>query len=802
MSSPTTTPPEPLLELSVRELVEFVLRQGDLGGGGFSSPLRALAGTKLHQKIQKSRPASYQKEVRLEKRLTCEGINILLRGRIDGLISEPGHLWLEEIKTLQSNWPPEADPLHWGQAKIYAALHGEIVPFSTATLQLTYVHLHSGQIMEFHEEHPFSALQDFFQSVLASYLKWITDLEAWNRLRNASLETVLFPHGRYRPGQRDLSVKIYHTIARGKRFLVNAPTGTGKTISALFPALKALGKGHGSKIFYLTSRTLGRQAAEKAIKDLRQQGMRLRSVTLTAKNKICFNAEGAGCDVTVCPFAIGYYDRIHAAVRDLLACEEISRANIEAVARQHQVCPFELSLDASLWSDVIIGDYNYVFDPGVSLKRFFQDEPRPYVFLIDEAHHLGDRCRQMFSATLYEASFAQIKKRSPNAPAACVRAARTVARKFPLLAPEGTLSDVFSSEIEKIPEEFGEALLQFTKKVESYFVEEGSSSRDEVLLELYFEALAFLRTRDELDSHYRIWREGPAKNLKVVLDCVDPSSRIDRILQQGKAAVFVSATLLPLEYFARVLGARPDDPALSLGSPFDPGNFGVFIADKIAVDFKNRSSTYASVAEMIHCSVRSKKGNYLAFFPSYQYLRAVAAELEKMPAFCRFLVQAPEMTEEDREAFLSGFQPGNDTPLLGLAVMGGIFGEAIDLVGERLIGTIVVSVGLPQIGFERNLVQSLFAQDGVSGFDYAYTYPGFNRVLQAVGRVIRTETDRGIAVLIDRRFSESRYRRLIPSWWHPQMVSDSRGLEDSLGRFWRNIPGSPPIHLDEPLSEA
>lgn len=799
---PPTPPPEPLLELSVRELVEFVLRRGDLGGGGFSSPLRALAGTKLHQKIQKSRPASYQKEVRLEKRLTCEGVNILLRGRIDGLVSEPDHLWLEEIKTLQSAWPPEPDPLHWGQAKIYAALYGETLPFASATLQLTYVRLHSGQIAEFREQHSFSDLQAFFQTVLASYLKWITDLEAWNRLRNSSLETVLFPHGRYRAGQRGLSVKIYHAIAREKRFFVNAPTGTGKTISALFPALKALGKGHGSKIFYLTSRTLGRLAAEKALGNLRQQGLRLRSVTLTAKNKICFNAEGAGCDVTVCPYAIGYYDRIHAATRDLLACEDISRSNIEAVARQHQVCPFELSLDASLWSDVIIGDYNYVFDPGVSLKRFFQDEPRPYVFLIDEAHHLGDRCREMFSAALHEASFSQIKKRSPDTPPGCVRAARAVARKFHLLAPEENPPGPQPVEIGGIPEEFIEALLQFTKKAESHFVEEGSSAGNEDLLGLYFEALAFLRTHDELDPHYRIWREGPAADLKVVLDCVDPSARIDRILRQGRAAVFVSATLLPLEYFARVLGARRDDPALSLDSPFDPGNFGIFIADKIAVDFKNRAATSASVAEMIHGSVRSRKGNYLAFFPSHQYLRAVAAELEKLPAFCRFLIQAPDMNEGDREAFLAEFQPGTGVPLLGLAVMGGIFGEAIDLVGDRLIGTIVVSVGLPQICFERNLTQSLFSQNGVSGFDYAYTYPGFNRVLQAVGRVIRTETDRGIAVLIDRRFSEPRYRRLIPSWWHPKKVADSRDLEHSLGEFWQNIPPSVPIRLEEPLPGA
>ena len=793
-------PTPPLLELSVRELAEFVLRKGDLGGSGFSSPLRALAGTKLHQKIQRNRPSSYQKEVRLEKRITCEGMEILLRGRVDGLISEPEHLWLEEIKTIQSGFPLDPDPVHWGQAKIYAAMHGEIVPFQSATLQLTYVHLRSGEIREFHQQYTFFELRDFLDTVLSSYVQWLVDFEAWKKVRDASLEILVFPHGQYRQGQRELSVKVYHTILADKRLMINAPTGIGKTISSLFPALKAMGKGHGSKIFYLTSRSLGRQVAEKALKDLRQQGLKIRSVTLTAKNKICFNVQGSGCDALNCPFAIGYYDRIPAAVRELLNFEDISRPQIESVALTHQVCPYELSLDASLWSDVIIGDYNYVFDPNVSLKRFFQDQPRPYVFLIDEAHNLGERCRGMFSASLKRSSFAQLKVHVPSAPSSCLRAAQAVARQFLILATENSFSDSEPVEINHVPDKLSESLLQFTKRVETFFVEKGLSPGTETLLELYFETLTFLRTLDEMDSHYRRWMEGSTENLRLVLDCVDPSFRINRILEQGKAAIFISATLLPLDYFARTLGTRPQDRSLSLGSPFDSNNLAVFTADNISADYKGRSLTYAQVAELIHVAVLAQKGNYLAFFPSYQYLKSVALELEKIPCFARLLVQTPQMTEAERDRFLQEFSPSAPNSLLGLAVMGGIFGEAIDLAGTRLIGAIIVSVGLPQICFERNLTRSLFSGDGLSGFDYAYTYPGFNRVLQAVGRVIRTETDQGIAVLIDRRFAESRYRKLIPAWWNDKRIDDAAQLKQGLKSFWRKSH-SPDIPLDAPSAE-
>jgi len=789
----------PTLELSVRELAEFVLQAGNLGGGGFTSPSRALAGTRLHQKIQKARPGSYQKEVRLEKEIVSGEIHLLLRGRIDGLVFEDGKLWLEEIKTVQGGWPPEPSAVHWGQAKIYAALYAETVAAAACTVQLTYIHLHSGEIQEFTEEHTPGGLQAFFGQVLASYLKWIQDWEEWVKVRNQSLEALAFPHGSYRRGQRELSVKIYNSIRTRRRLLANAPTGIGKTISALFPALKSMAQGQVTKIFYLTSRTPGRIAAENTMAGLRKQGLRIRTVSLTAKSKICFQATETGCDPTTCPYAIGYYDRSQEAVRDLLATEDISRFNVELVAQKHQVCPFELSLDAAVWADVIIGDYNYLFDPSVSLKRFFQEQPRPYAFIVDEAHHLAERCREMFSARLEEFVFAKVKTGRSAPAAACVRAARKVARELGALAENGTAEPAL---LEELPEELQKAVLNFSRKTEAFFVENGMEAGDEDLLELYFQALTFLRTADELDEKYRIWKRGAADRVELVLDCVDPSSRIDRILSQGRSAIFISATLLPLDYFLKTLGARPEDNAVALDSPFDPENLGVYVADRISADYKNRSSSYAEVAAIIQATVTARQGNYLAFFPSYQYLQSVLAELEKLPAFARFLPQAQDMKEAEREAFLKEFQPRTDSSLLGLAVMGGIFGEAIDLTGNRLIGTIVVSVGLPQVGFERSLTQALFAGQGCPGFDYAYTFPGYNRVLQAVGRVIRTETDRGVAVLVDRRFSEYRYRKLMPPWWRARRVSGSTELARELENFWNVIPVAETIRLDAPNPDA
>ncbi len=442
---------KPVVSVQVRELVEFALRRGDLGGErDFVGPNRALAGTRGHQRLQRSRPAGYQKEVRLCHDIETADFILRIQGRIDGVLvtgegerprepklpgesaeiraradarppAETTEVLLEEIKTVQGGWDGEADPLHWAQAKIYGFIYAHANALEHLTIQLTYLDLDTGELTEFRNRFTLAELSAFFEDTTAIYLDWLRAQHQWCQQRDKSIRALDFPFPHYRPGQRRLAVAAYRLLARGGRLFLEAPTGIGKTISVLFPAVKALGEGKLERIFYLTARTVGRAVAEKALADLRRAGLRLRTLTLTAKEKICLQ-EGQPCDPLTCPFARGYYDRRKPAMRDALGREEITRPVLEAVSREHQVCPFELSLDLSTWVDVVVCDYNYVFDPRVYLRRHFAEEPGDYAFLVDEAHNLVDRAREMFSADLDTREIQDVRRALKQAVPRCARA--------------------------------------------------------------------------------------------------------------------------------------------------------------------------------------------------------------------------------------------------------------------------------------------------------------------------------------------------------------------------------------------
>ena len=413
---------KPTLSVQVRELVEFALRQGDLGGErDFVGRNRALAGTRGHQRLQRSRPAGYQKEVRLKHEIETADFTLRIQGRIDGLLVSAQEVLLEEIKTVQGRWDKVADPLHWAQAKLYGFIYAQANALDHITIQLTYLDLDTGEVTEFRDRSSLAELSAFFEQATAIYLDWLRAHYQWCRQRDESIRSVAFPFPDYRSGQRELAVAAYRALARGGRLFLEAPTGIGKTISVLFPAIKALGEGKLERIFYLTARTSGRAVAQKALADLRQAGLRLRTLTLIAKEKICVQ-EGQPCDPAACPFARGYYDRLRTAMRDALAREDITRPVLEAVGREHQVCPFELSLDLSSWVDVVVCDYNYVFDPKVYLRRHFADEPGDYAFLVDEAHNLVDRAREMFSADLDTREIQDVRRALKQAVPRCAKA--------------------------------------------------------------------------------------------------------------------------------------------------------------------------------------------------------------------------------------------------------------------------------------------------------------------------------------------------------------------------------------------
>jgi Rad3-related DNA helicase len=801
---------KPVHTVQVRELVEFVLRRGDLGAERqFVGPDRALAGIQGHQKIQRSRPAGYQTEIPVEQVVDGDEFTLHIRGRIDGLLATPQTVLLEEIKTVQGTWDRVADPLHWAQVKFYGFIHAHRHALNELAIQLVYLELETGKVTEFRQIFSFAELSDFFAATTALYVDWLRERHQWCQERNESIQGLAFPFPDYRPGQRDLAVAAYRVLANGGRLFLAAPTGIGKTISVLFPAVKALGEGKLERIFYLTARTVGRAIAEKALADLRQGGLKLRAVTLTAKEKLCVRA-GQPCDPLTCPLAIGYYDRVKPAIRDALGREEITRSTLEAVAQKHQVCPFELSLDVSVWADAVICDYNYVFDPQVYLRRHFAEDGGEYGFLVDEAHNLVDRAREMFSADLDGREILDVKRAVKQAAPRCAKALarlHSAMRKlddptaqpdepveasdpsvelnlFPVKAAavrDGTHGVSTSCELPNTLIALLEAALTET---ETWLVQNQPAGFREELLALYFRLHSFRRTAELYDEHYvTIIENVPA--LKVRLFCLDPSKLLRQALAHGKAAIFFSATLTPMDYYRTLLGGTPEDPGLQLSSPFPPENLAVLIQDRIQTHFKGRAESLGDVVEAIGTLVQGRPGNYLIYFPSYQYLNTVLQEFQVLYPSVPVLVQRPGMTELERDAFLAAFSVEHGETLAGFAVLGGIFGEGIDLVGERLIGAVIVGVGLPQLCVERNLIRDYFQQQNVAGFDFAYTFPGMNRVLQAIGRVIRSETDRGVVLLIDARFEELRYRRLFPAWWKFARVRNSSGLREAVGDFWK-----------------
>lgn len=801
---------KPVHSVSVRDLVEFVLRRGDLGGEReFVGSDRALAGIRGHQKIQRSRPTGYLTELPVEHRVEVEEFTLLIRGRIDGLLITSERVLLEEIKTVSAAWNHEPDPLHWAQAKFYGFMHGREAVLPELVIQLVYLELPVGKVTEFRKTFSFAELSEFFATNTAEYVAWLRERHHWCVARDASIAALAFPFPQYRPGQRELAVAAYRVLANGGRLFLAAPTGIGKTISTLFPAIKALKERKLERFFYLTARTVGRATAEKALVDLRHAGLKLRAVTLTAKTKVCVR-DGHPCDPLTCPLARAYFDRIKPAIREALERDEITRSVLETVGQKHQVCPFELSLDVSVWVDAIICDYNYVFDPQVYLRRHFAEDGGAYAFLVDEAHNLVDRAREMFSADIEDRELLDVKRAIQKAAPRCARALallHTALRKlghanesdeetietsdpsvelnlFPAkAAPLRKQQHDGAITSNEFPERIIEPLETALAEAEKWLVKNQPAEFREALLALYFRLHTFRRTAEAYDERFvTIVTSEPG--IKVRLFCLDPSLLIRKALARGKVAIFFSATLTPMDYYRTLLGGAPEDPILQLASPFSPENLAVLIQDRIQTHFKGRAESIGEVVAAIGTLVSGRRGNYLVYFPSYQYLNDVLREFQAAHPTLQVLVQRPGMTEPERDAFIAAFSVEHGETLVGFAVLGGIFGEGIDLVGERLIGAVIVGVGLPQLCVERNLIRDYFQRQNASGFEYAYTFPGMNRVLQAVGRVIRSETDRGVVLLIDARFNEMRYRKLFPPWWKYLRVRHTSGLEEAVGDFW------------------
>ncbi len=756
-----------VVSLSVRGLVEYVYSSGSIDSG-FRSVATLQDGTKAHQRIQKQYGESDQKEVYLSAEIPYGDLLFLVDGRCDGLlIDAEGGITIEEIKStvreIGAMTEEDAPAVHWAQAQMYAYMYARDNGVDRLRVRLTYVHIDTEEQRRFEREVTLAQLTAFAEANVAQYAPYAMLLVRNRKLRNDSIGGLRFPFADYRQGQRRLVGSVYKAIDEGRKLFAKAPTGIGKTVSTLFPAIKAIGTGKLEHLFYLTARTITRTAAEDALALMREQGLNLRSVTVTAKEKICFRDQ-VECRPEACPYADGYYDRVNGAILDLLTNETLIRRDVvERYARKHTVCPFELSLDAAYGADAVVCDYNYLFDPRVSLKRLTGERKENTVLLIDEAHNLIDRAREMYSAALTKRDFLELE-REFNGVNDDVRAAAKSVNKWFIELKKRMIGEADVSKDQ--PAELLELAEAFVAVAEKALA--GGSAASERLLEVYFAALSFLRIGKLYDDRYVTYAEPDRNDVRLRMFCMNPSHLLKQMGQGFRAHVFFSATLSPLNYYMEMLGAGEEDYSITLGSPFAKGQWEVEIV-ALSIRYADREATKDRLSGKLRETVAKRPGNYLFFFPSYAYMNAVYETFMEGAADAasgiRTILQTPDMAEEERERFLETFVAGQEGSLVGFAVMGGIFSEGIDLVGDRLTGVAVIGTGMPKLGLEPNLISGYFAREGKNGFDYAYVYPGINKVLQAGGRLIRSERDRGVLLLIDDRYLESRYSRLLPEEW-------------------------------------
>lgn len=774
------------VKISVRNLVEFVLRSGDIDNRrGKSGQKEAMQeGSRIHRKIQRRMGASYQSEVPLKIEIQEEKYQLIVEGRADGIIIEETGVTIDEIKGVYMDIHALEAPIevHLAQAKCYAYIFALKEELQEVSVQMTYCNLDTEEIRRFKETFSFEEISKWFADVIKRYEKW-ADFQYEARIeRNESIAGLEFPYP-YREGQKELAAGVYRTIRREKNLFIQAPTGTGKTITTVFPAVKAVGEKLADKIFYLTAKTITRTVAKEAFDVLRQHGYLGRVITITAKEKLCL-CEEMDCNPVHCPYAQGHYDRVNDAVFDLINKQrDITREVLIAQAEAFRVCPFEMCLDTTLWVDDIICDYNYVFDPNVYLKRFFAEGVRgDYLFLIDEAHNLVERGREMYSAVLYKEDFLKVKKIMKEYNRKCVKA---------LEKCNGHLLELKRQcENYEILDNIGAlifALMQLGAALEEFFLKDISFPEKKEVQDFYLELRHFLNMYERVDENYVVYTEHEADGrFKLKLYCVDTAVNLQECLDKGKSTIFFSATLLPIQYYKKLLSTKEDNYAVYAKTVFSQEQRLLVIGTDVSSKYTRRNeSEFAKIARYIYETAQGKRGNYMVFFPSYKMMEQV---LEKFYALnlgeMDCVVQETGMREQEREEFLECFRTERENTLVGFCVMGGIFSEGIDLKNEALIGAVIVGTGLPQVSNEREILKNYYDKRYREGFDYAFRYPGMNKVLQSAGRVIRTMEDKGVIVLLDERFLQREYLKMFPREWENYETVTVDSVREKVKKFW------------------
>ena len=777
---------KPIVRISVRNLVEFILRNGDLvSGSGTSDKEAMLKGSRLHRKIQKQMGSHYQPEVSLKKDTEYDDLILRVEGRADGIFLQDEQFCIDEIKGVYKKLELMEEPVlvHRAQALCYAWIYLDAYDLEKIDIQMTYAHLDTEVIKRFRETLTRAELKQWYEELTDSYHKWLAYQIEWRKKRNESMENLEFPFA-YRKGQREMVSGIYHAISKKEQIFIQAPTGVGKTMSAVFPAVRAIGQGMAETVFYLTARTITRTVSQDAFEILRDRGLLFKVITITAKEKLCF-CDKPECDPEKCPYAKGHYDRINDAVYELWTTEQsFDRETLLRHAQKWQVCPFEMSLDLAIWMDGVICDYNYVFDPNVCLKRFFgENVSGNYLFLIDEAHNLVDRGREMYSASICLNDVIETRKFVKPYSQKLWKKLGKVKKQM-----EELRQNCGEWKVEENAGVLPISLLSVQGELDQFLEESPAQEVVDGILDFYFEVRDFLNISELVDDNYVVYTAFDENGrFYMKLFCVNPAENLQKCLDKGNSTVFFSATLLPLQYYRKMLSTRSENFGMYVESPFEQKKRCLMICRDVSSKYTRRGyEEYRKIAEYIARMSWQKKGNYMVFFPSYRLMEDVyqVYQDEFSVSWVRCISQHASMTELEREEFLEEFTEETEETLVGFCVMGGIFSEGIDLIGDRLIGAAVVGTGLPQVNCEREILKGYYDEKGEQGFDYAYRYPGMNKVLQAAGRVIRTKEDTGAILLMDERFLNRDYRNLFPREWNDACTCTLGNVEKHLQAFW------------------
>ena len=771
-------------KVGVGELVSFLYASGDLSSETFQN-VSLLEGTKAHQYVQSKYQAEDEAEVHITYLYQTDEVEVLLQGRIDGLIMVEGKRWIEEIKS--TRFPIFSDEYqanneHLAQLKMYAYMYLKNQHQDDIEGRITYIQLSDYKMRYFNYFFDVDVLEPFFQESLKAYIKWLDKLYIHLDRKRESLEKLYFPFDTYRRGQREMMTAVYQTMKDDDLLFAIAPTGIGKTMASLFATLKSLSEDN-QKIFYLSAKTQGKKVALDSMDILHEAGLETKTLEITSKDVTCF-LEKRECDPEKCPFAKGFFDRLTTAMQDIFDHETLmTRSVVESYARKHIVCPFEFSLYVSYYVDVIICDYNYAFDPRIHLIRYFDETNFKPLILVDEAHNMISRSRDMYSATLIRSELIKLRKASSKLKPSIKGPIKKLLDQF----------DRFNEQLDAKPflsfpllqDEFIETVHYVMKKIENALKEMPKYPRKTDVMEVYLQLLSFSIIHEFYNDTYLTNVERfDVDDISVTIQCLDASEFIyDTIKNKAYGTVLFSATLYPIDYYKELI-TNGYGETLKIRSPFDPKRLKLIVMNRINTRYQSREGSKHAIVETILEVLNSKKGNYIVFFPSYQYMKSIIDELPfDIPA--DLIIQERDMEPHLRDLIIERFKENTPKSQLAFFVMGGMFAEGIDYVGDMLSGVIIVGVGLPMLSESNNQLKTYYDQTFGKGFDYAYTYPGMNKVIQAVGRVIRRDSDYGIAILIDDRFTTKTYLNLFPpEWKHYEIVKKPKDLKEILHLFW------------------